>query len=274
MIDAHTHVFAESQREARATIARRDAAFAEMYADPSAKLATSEDLGAAMARAGVDGAVVAGFAFAHEADIAAQNEALLALAGDARFAPLATVNLAHTGWRVVAEEALAHGARGVGELRPHNQGWLPEGGAAHELCELAGAAGVPLLWHVSEPVGHLYPGKRGGISPVELIELAASHPQTSMVAAHLGGGLSFYLNMPEVRQAAANIYFDSAAVPLLYAMQSVTQLVALAGPGSVMFASDYPLLTPLRQLERIRAVLPAEAAQAVLGGNADRLYFG
>jgi hypothetical protein len=95
-----------------------------------------------------------------------------------------------------------------------------------------------------------------------------------MVAAHLGGGLSFYLHMPEVRSAIRNIYFDTAAVSLLYDMESVTQLVALAGRDRVLFASDYPLQSPLRQLARLRAVLTEEAAQAVCGGNADRLFFG
>ncbi len=274
VVDAHTHVFPPSQRQARAEIASRDAAFAEIYANPEAALAEVTGLLGAIQRAGVDRAVAAGFAFTQPAQIETQNRFLLFEGRDERIAPLATLNLVHAGWRATAEQALADGARGFGELRPHNQGWDPLGPASNELCELAGANGLPLLWHVSEPVGHAYPGKHGGISPVELILLAAAHPATIMVAAHLGGGLSFYLEMPEVRAAIENVYFDTAAVPLLYAMESVARLVDLAGSHRVLFASDYPLQSPLRQLERLRAVLTAEAAQAVCGGNADRLFFG
>ncbi len=164
------------------------------------------------------------------------------------------------------------GARGVGELRPHNQGWDPLGPQAHELCELAAARNAVLLWHVSEPVGHAYPGKEGGITPAELATLAMAHPASPMIAAHLGGGLPFYLQMPELRTALSMIWFDTAAAALLYDENSVARLVDLAGPARVLFGSDYPLLSPRRQLQRITALLPGDIAQAVCGGNADTLF--
>lgn len=274
VIDAHVHLFAPGQVARRAELVATDPTFAELYRDPKAKLAVAADLLRALDRAGIDRAVAAGFAFAHPAEVEGQNHALVdaARASGGRIIPLATVNLAHAGWRTAAEAALRAGARGFGELRPHNQGWDPLGPASHDLCDLAGAAGVPLLWHVSEPVGHRYPGKAGGISPVELCELAAAHPGTVMIAAHLGGGLPFYLQMPEVRAAIGNLYFDTAAASLLYDEGTVARVVGLAGPGRVLFASDFPLLSPLRQLERIRAGLPAGTAQAVCGGNADSLF--
>src|SRR5690606_9369054 len=145
-------------------------------------------------------------------DIAEQNEYLLSLARGAdgeRLWPLATLNLSLPGWRSEAERALAAGARGFGELRPANQGWDALGSESRALCGMARDAGVPLLWHVSEPVGHRYPGKFGGISPVQLCELAMLEPATRMVAAHLGGGLSFYLQMPELREPLASVYFDT-----------------------------------------------------------------
>ncbi len=274
LVDAHTHLFPPSQVAARAEIAARDATFAELYGDAAARMATVDGLLRAIDAAGIARAVAAGFAFSHPEDIDSQNRYLLDTGGDARIAPLATLNLSHAGWRAVAERALAEGARGFGELRPHNQGWDPLGPQSHELCELAAAHGSPLLWHVSEPVGHAYPGTRGGISPVELVVLGTAHTGTVMVAAHLGGGLSFYLEMPEVKAAIGNIYFDTAAVSLLYAMESVARVVDLAGPHRVLFASDYPLQSPLRQLERLRAVLTEDAARDVCGGNADRLFFG
>lgn len=275
LVDAHTHLFAPAQRAARIEVAARDATFADMYADPRAKMASVEDLLVALDRAGIAKAVAAGFAFAGPDDLAEQNGYLLAAQerSGGRIAALATLNPAAAGWRDAAEGALAAGARGFGELRPHSQGWDPLGRASHALCDLSAANRVPLLWHVSEPVGHAYPGKLGGIAPAELIELATAHPETKMVAAHLGGGLSFYLEMPEVARAIENVYFDTAAVSLLYSEESVTRLAALAGEQRVLFASDFPLLSPLRQLERVRAVLRGSAAQAVCGGNADSLFF-
>jgi uncharacterized protein len=273
LIDAHTHSFAPEMVARRAAICDRDATFAELYADPKAKIATVADLLAALDDAGVARAVVAGFAFAHERDLAAQNEYLLAQAHDcSRLIPIATVNPAIARWREAARRALATGAQGFGELRPHNQGWDPVGIEGRALCELAAEAGAVLLWHVSEPVGHLYPGKRGGIGAGELAALAATYPGVRMIAAHLGAGLSFFLHMPEVREAIQNVYFDTAASGLLYDDESVAQLVAVAGRGRVLFGSDYPLLSPRRQLQRLQALLPGDIAKAVCGANADTLF--
>lgn len=275
-IDAHTHLFPPAHAERRADLAAADPTFAEMYADPRAKLADFPALRAAMARAGIDRAVAAGFAFHDPRRLAEQAEYLLAAASEAptTIAPLPCLNLAAPGWEADARRWLARGARGFGELRPHNQGWDPLGPEAVRLAHLAADAGAVLLWHVSEPVGHSYPGKRGGISPAELCELATRVPAAPMVAAHLGGGLPFYLQMPEVRRAIGNVYFDTAAVSLLYDEGSVARLVALAGPARVLFGSDFPLLAPRRQLERVIAELPPDAVGAVCGGNAASLFFG
>ena len=105
-----------------------------------------------------------------------------------------------------------------------------------------------------------------------MIEVATAFPALTMIAAHLGAGASFYLEMPEVRAAIESLYFDTAAVPLLYDGESVARLVALAGANRVLFGSDYPLLSPRRQLQRITALLPGDSAQAVCGGNADILF--
>lgn len=276
VVDAHTHLFPPGQRLNREAIAARDPVFAAIYADSKAKMATGEELVAAMDSAAVDASVIAGFAFSGEREIAEQNEYLLGWPrtprAGARTWPLATLNLAHSGWQAAAERALLAGARGFGELRPHDQGWDPLGAESRALCGLARDAGLPLLWHVSEPLGHAYPGKSGGISPVELCELAIASPDTKMIAAHLGGGLSFYLQMPEIRAALTSVYFDTAAASLLYDEQSIPRLVDLAGPGRVLFASDYPLQTPRRQLERISAVVPSESSAAILSQNAVALF--
>ena len=237
-------------------------------------MASIDELSAAIADARLDAAVCAGFAFGHEQDIEEQNAYLLQSARNSPgiVLPLATLNLTHVAWRTACEGALREGARGFGELRPRSQGWDPGGVGAHELCELAAVANAVLLWHVSEPLGHDYPGKTGGIAPTELAHLAAAHPETKMVAAHLGGGLSFYLQMPEVKKSLRNVWFDTAAAFLLYDGESVSRLIGLAGQERVLFASDYPLLSPRRQLELLESSLPGGAVEAVFGGNAKTLF--
>lgn len=273
IIDAHTHVFAPEQIEARDSICGGDATFAELYADPKAKLATAEMLAGELDRADIDRAVMAGFAFAQAGEIDRQNAAILAAArAEPRLIPLATVNPALPGWRAGAERALADGARGFGELRPHNQGWDPGGDDARALYAMAREAGSVLLWHVSEPVGHRYAGKRGGISPAELCTVAEAWPGLSMIAAHLGAGLSFFLYMEEMRTALRDVFFDTAAWRFLYDEGSIAQVVAQAGASRVLFGSDYPLLSPRGELQRLRALLPGVVASSVCGAAAETLF--
>jgi hypothetical protein len=274
VIDGHTHIFAPAQIAGRDGLCERDATFAELYRDPGAKLADAPALLAALDEAGIQAAVAAGFAFAGERQIAAQNEYVLGAAAEsgARIIPLATINPALADWKRELERAMAGGARGFGELRPHNQGWDPAGAEAGRFFAAAAEAGAILLWHVSELVGHAYPGKQGGITAAELARVAEAFPGLRMVAGHLGGGLAYFLQMPELRVALSNVYFDTAAWPLLYAQESIPRLVDLAGPGRVIFGSDYPLLSPRRQLERLQPLLHPEAVGAVCGDTAGILF--
>ncbi len=275
IIDAHTHVFAEEQVARREVICASDPAFAGLYVDPKARLATAQMLLAELDAGGIDMAVAAGFAFSEPEHIVEQNRAILdAARTDRRLIPLATVNLSLPRWQAAAERALADGARGFGELRPHNQGWDPLGPAGRALCSLAKEAGAVLLWHVSEPVGHRYPGKAGGIAAAELCAVAEAFPGLRMIAAHLGAGLSFFLYMQEMRTALRDVFFDTAAWRFLYDEGSIAQLVAVAGASRVLFGSDYPLLSPRGELQRLRAALPAGAVPSVCGAAAETLFFG
>jgi predicted TIM-barrel fold metal-dependent hydrolase len=183
-----------------------------------------------------------------------------------------TINPAVAGWEREVRRAVDAGALGLGELRPHSQGWDPLGEDARRFYAAAEEARAVLLWHVSEPAGHAYPGKGGGIGPGELARVAETFPGLRMIGAHMGGGLAWFLQMPELRVALANVYFDTAAFPLLYDDKSVARLVDLAGPERVIFGSDYPLLSPRRQLERIAPLLPPDAVRAVCGDTAGSLF--
>lgn len=128
-----------------------------------------------------------------------------------------------------------------------------------------------LLTHASEPVGHEYPGK-GGITPDILYPFITSFPDLTIVCAHWGGGLPFYALMPEVKRAMSNVFFDTAASPLLYDSQIYNQVTQLVGADKILFGSDYPLLEQSRLLNEIRSLdLPQETKDLILSGNARRL---
>ncbi|HKZ51445.1 MAG TPA: amidohydrolase, partial [Dehalococcoidia bacterium] len=63
IIDFHTHIFPPKIREEREDYLRRDHAFAALYSQPEARIATAEELLASMEAAEIDRSVALGFAW-------------------------------------------------------------------------------------------------------------------------------------------------------------------------------------------------------------------
>jgi hypothetical protein len=75
--------------------------------------------------------------------------------------------------------------------------------------------------------------------------------------------------MPEVAESLSNVYFDSAATPFLYRPDVYGVSVNAAGPGRILFGSDFPLIRQGRALRGAREADLGDAdAARVLGGNA------
>lgn len=273
IIDFHTHIFPPAVRDGREEYVRRDPTFAEMYADPRAKIASADDLLPSMEAAGVDVSVALGFAWQEQELCRRHNDYLLeAAAGSGgRIVPFCTVNMADAGAEGEIERCARAGARGLGELRPGSQGWDLTGPLGERLANLAQRYGLVLLFHVTEPLGHDYPGKQG-LRLEPFYRFAIEHPGLALVGAHLAGGLPFHASIPEVREAFAHLHVDTAAQPLLYEGSAYEQLGRLIGAERVLMGSDYPLIPQSRQVEEVRAAVSDMGAQRlILGGNAQRL---
>ena len=283
IVDFHTHVFPPQVREQREEYLRKDATFRELYGERRSKLASAEELLHSMDEAGVDVSVVVGFAWG-EMDLCRRtNDYILEAAGRSggRLVPFCCVPPQDGDEaRSEVQRCAAAGARGLGELRPEpaeglrpwNQGYdLADGDEADLLAWASSAHDLPLLLHVSEPVGHRYPGKRGLELP-SLYRFLESFPGVTVVAAHWGGGLPFYALMPEVKGALASTFFDTAASPLLYDPLIYRRAIDFVGAGRILFASDFPLLSQGRCLAQVReAGLDEEEQRLILGENARRL---
>ena len=103
--------------------------------------------------------------------------------------------------------------KGIGELRPDMQLFdFRDDIVMEPIIEVMRKHKLILVTHVSEPVGHDYPGK-GTITPDILYPFFAAFPDLTVVCAHWGGGLPFYALMPEVKKAMSNVFFDTAASP-------------------------------------------------------------
>ena len=274
IIDFHTHITAPALIERRDEYLVRDAWFRDLYANPQARLVSAEQLIAAMDAAGVNQAVTFGFGW-RDMDLCRQDNDYI-MESVARFPGrlfgFGIVNPA-AGVEAVREieRCAAGGLLGLGELMPDGQGYrLDDEKVMAPVVEAATGHGLVLLTHCSEPVGHLYPGK-GTVTPDEVIRFARLFPGATLVCAHWGGGTIFYELMPEVARLMRNVYYDTAASLYLY-QDDIFTLAARWAPGKVLFATDYPLLTPQRLIRRMRDTrLPAVTLNRMLGGNAWRV---
>jgi predicted TIM-barrel fold metal-dependent hydrolase len=273
IVDFHTHVFPPAVRDNREEFIRRDPTFAELYSNPKARIATAEDLLASMDEAGVDTSVAAGFAWQDADTIRRHNDYLLdcAAASNSRIMPFTTVNMKNENVDSEIGRCAAAGARGLGELRPDNQGWELDGDDGGRLAAAAAKHGLVLLAHVSEPVGRAYPGKEGG-SIGAFYGFCRAHPEITVVGAHLAGGLPFYSPMSDVRELFTHLYVDTAAERLLYDSAAFDMLHRFIGARRVLFGSDFPLVSQKREIAELTAAIPDEAdLRMVLGENAQRL---
>ena len=275
IIDFHTHIFPPRVRDNRSEYLKRDPSFSTLYSNPQARLASAEDLIASMDQAGIDISIVLNIGWAdHELCVETNNYILEAishypdrLVGFCAIQPRA-------GEAAIAEieRCAKGGVRGIGELRSDIQGYdLDDEITMRPTAKMARRHRLIILTHSSEPVGHSYAGK-GTITPDILYRFVSNFPDLDIVCSHWGGGLPFYLFMPEVSQALDHVFFDTAASPLLYRNKVFAWVAKIAGADRILLGTDYPLVAQSRLIGSIQSLsLPEETKKAILGGNASKL---
>lgn len=274
VIDTHVHLYPPEIIKDRARISEREEYFRILSSSRVHKWGTAEELIAAMDVDGVDESWVFGFAF-HDVGLCRLcNDYVIDSASRfaGRLKPLAVVPPLAAGAEREIQRCAELGVAGVGELFPDGQSFNVDD--IRETWRLVGAChenGLFLLLHASEPVGHLYPGK-GSIGPKELYRMASNHPELVIVLAHMGGGLFVYEQMPEVKKVLANVWYDTAALPFLYAPSILNTAIASGVGDKLLYGSDYPLLGYPRYKKMFEASGITDGdTKAILCGNAKRL---
>ncbi len=288
LIDAHVHLYPPE-------VNRDPAGWAAKAGEPHwAQLCTRrrkngrpvqtfpgvDDLLRAMDTAGVGRAVLLGWYWERPETCRIQNrfyaECLRAhpdrLSAFATFHPGAGLKdtLAEIGR---AQEA---GFCGLGELSPHSQGYPCDDPVFGAALEQAGKLGLPVNLHVTDPESRDYPG-RVETPPADFLRLARRYPQTSFILAHWAG----LLPLRTAEAMPANIYYDTAASPLLYGQDIWRQFCAQVPVERVLFGSDFPLnlypgIDAQPNLSRLvaevhRSELAAMPLKAIVADNARRL---
>jgi hypothetical protein len=275
IIDAHTHIFPPEVIERRDIFAKRDSSFEFIYGDPKSRMVTYPELIEEMDSSGVNMAIVCGFPW-RSLDLCRRHNTYMMEAVRAhpdRLIGLAIVNpVAGNASDKELERCLDGGLKGVGEISAEAQGFrLDDTSTAGRIASVVAEAGLFMLVHANEDVGHFYPGKTP-TNPAAVYRFLEKFPDTKTILAHWGGGLFFYEMMPEVAKVTSSVYYDTAASPFLYRPQVYKVAVDIVGPGRILFATDYPLLKMQRHLDEInKAGLSEDVRTAILGRNAKGL---
>lgn len=190
-VDFHSHVFPPDIKKKRSQYIDRDPCFAILYSNPEAKIATADELIAAMDKSGIDVSVILNIGWmTHELCVETNDYIIDAVARyPQRLIGFGAVQPQSTKAAVAEIERCAKaGLKGVGEIRPDMQLFdLSDEMVIDPFVEALNHHKLILLTHASEPVGHKYQGK-GGITPDILYPFIAAYPRLTIVCAHWGGG--------------------------------------------------------------------------------------
>lgn len=288
LIDAHVHLYPpETNRDpAGWAAAAGESHWATLCTrrrrggQPVQTFPSVDDLLRAMDHAGVARAVLLGWYWEKPATCRAQNAffAGCVRAHPDRLTAFATLHPAAGRAGVLAEleRAADAGLAGIGELSPHSAGHALDDPAFVAALEFAAARHWPVNLHVTDPDSRDFPGRVP--TPLDdFVRLAERHPATTFILAHWGG----LLPLRGVRPLPDNVYYDTAASPLLYGQDIWRRFCAQVPPERVLFGSDFPLnlypaIDPLPAMERLiaevhRAALDATALRGIVRDNARRL---
>jgi predicted TIM-barrel fold metal-dependent hydrolase len=165
------------------------------------------------------------------------------------------------------------GLSGVGELAFYqselNAAALSQLSPIMDLCR---DLDLPVLLHVNEPIGHIYPGKAPNTLP-QIYDLIKRFQGNKIILAHWGGGIFIYhLLKREVKDLLQNVAVDTAASPFLYDPMVYKYAVDIFGVDKVLFGSDFPLISPRRYFDEMEKVGLSEGQMAsICGRNAVKL---
>ena len=276
VIDVHTHIFPREIIENRERFFTNESAFKLLYDSPKSKMVGADELIRVMDEENVDKSVVFGFPWVSSGTFKLNNDCVAEAVAKYpdRLIGMGCFDLNSKEAENETRRCLDAGLTGVGELAFYESGIDSEALKKMEpVMALCREKNVPVLIHTNEPVGHMYPGKTP-ITLAQIYNLARTYPDNDIILAHWGGGIFFFnLLKREAKDVLKNIYYDTAASPFLYDVSIYKAALELAGPGKILFGSDYPLLKPSRYRKDLDASGISNAEKAdILGNNAALLF--
>lgn len=166
------------------------------------------------------------------------------------------------------------GVRGF-KFHPTVQGFDPSAADFRPLWTAIAELGVPALFHTGQNgIGAGLPGG-GGLKlayshPLLLDSVAAEHPNLTVIFAHPSVPWQDVANSIALHKT--NVWIDLSGWSPRYFPESLVKLAGGALQDRVLFATDFPLITPEKWLAAFEELpIPADVRPKILKHNAARL---
>ena len=201
-------------------------------------------------------------------DITVGNDVMLAIAAReaARTRMYVTVNPNYTTHAIAEiERCVARGAIGVKLLASRRA----DDRLVDPIAEIAGERGLPILHHIWQHRRREWPSQE--ISDgADLARLAARHPRTSFILAHIAGGGDYAHTFPAVADVP-NVYPDLSGSGVDRGM--LDDAISSLGTRRLLWACDITMETGLAKLRALEAMsLAAGDLADIRWRNAARIF--
>lgn len=262
IIDAHTHIFPDSQAAATLQSAAR------MFNIPTFGKATASDLLAQMDDNGITYSVI--HMVAPVPSLVSDTNTWLIRLNQERFIKFGTVHPLFKNYADEIKRLKDNGINGV-KFQPDVQQFTPDDRAlTYPIYESLAAHNMTVMFHVG---GEPLPSPENRSKPEMIYNIARDFPELRIIGAHLAG-LNMWEQVYELLAGMHNIYMESSLSYKFINPDLAMKIIKKHSHDKIFFGTDYPFAPIKKSLEAARAVpfLTEEEKEDVLGRNAYRVF--
>lgn len=267
MIDAHVYCLPSRLRDSEVVLPQSEGLISSsIHRHPEGSyalgLSSPEAIKSSMEKHNIEESVLVAFPWASQELCRENNDYLLEVAAkDNCFKTLCAVQPSGKQWIKEAERCLKEGALGI-KVNPVWQGYELDGPEMDNLADFIEKNNAFLMVHVDQFF------KKSSASPAHLYSFARKHPETRILAAHLGGLVGIYALHPPVAEALRNVWFDTAVSSTVRVVCSIIQSGL---QDRIIFGSDFPFNHSHSQGQVVKEIknlrLKPEIEKAIFNDN-------
>lgn len=258
-IDAHCHIYPEKIVEK--AVGATDA----FYGVKSACYGTVEDLIYQGDKAGIDKFIVQSVATTPK-QVASINEFIAreVAAHPDRLIGLGTLHPASEDIEGDVDHLISLGLRGV-KLHPDIQDFKIDDYRCLKIYEQCEKKGLPILMHTGDD-------RYDRSNPNRLLPVMEIYTDLTVIAAHFGG-YSLWESASEQLRNLPNIYVDCSSSMEYIDVDTAKRIIENYGIDRVLFATDYPMWSPEKEIQNCFALeLSEEEYRKLFSLNAKKVF--